>query len=83
MATGRAGARELCQSEAVSSGKAPKVEPAPDQHETYRNLTIVHSISGLGLGKVEEAMEVVPSEVLLAPADVITDVVQSSESTGV
>lgn len=73
----------------VLSGEATKVEPAPEQPETLsvnvlvKTETLMHSFSGLGLGEAEEAMEVVPLDVLPASANVPTDVVQSMESTGV
>lgn len=59
----------------VTSGKVPEVETALEQPEALdadilvKNKMLVPSISGLGLGEVEEAMEVTPSEVLPTPAD--------------
>lgn len=73
----------------VSSGKVPQVELAHEQIVTVsadalvETEMFVHSIFGLELSEVKEAMEVASLEVLPAPANVLTDVVQSSELTRV
>lgn len=45
------------------------------QYDMVETEMLMCSVSRLESGKVEEAMEIAPSEVLLMPVDVLTDVV--------
>lgn len=72
--------------ESVSSAPVAMV-PSEDVQQVKLALveteTLIQSMSGLELGKAEQAKEVAPMEDLPAPAEVPSNVVQSVKLTGV